>query len=269
MRKVLQEKTLFGMTDKVKEAVAILRQYEPPEGYYLAFSGGKDSLCCYWLCKIAGVKFDAHYSFTTVDPPELVQFVRTFDDVEIHHPGKDKTMWALIVKKGIPPTHFARYCCQELKEQAGKDRIKIIGVRTEESTKRKGRKVVMLNDESSSGRIINIIYYWTELDVWEFIDCNLIDYCSLYDEGFSRLGCVGCPLSGPKNMLRQFERWPAYRRAYVRAFDRMIAERRRKGLPCDERATGEDVMQRWLSKPQKEDRRQLTMFNAEGGEEDE
>lgn len=253
---MLQEYTLFGVEDKVQEAVAILRRYEPPEGYYLAFSGGKDSLCCYWLCKIAGVKFDAHFNFTTVDPPELIRFIRTFDDVEIHHPGVDKTMWALIVKKGFPPTRAIRYCCQELKEGRGKDRIKIFGVREEESAKRKGRQVVMLDDDNPLGQEINIIYHWTESDVWQFIGCNMIDYCSLYDEGFSRLGCVGCPLGTIKKREREFERWPVYKRAYMQCFDRMIAERKRRGKPSQWQS-GEEVMQWWMYGNDKKEENQV------------
>lgn len=72
----LLEETLFGSHDKVAIALQRLRTFEPPEGYYLAFSGGKDSQCVYHLCKEAGVKFDAHYSHTTVDPPEVIYFMR-------------------------------------------------------------------------------------------------------------------------------------------------------------------------------------------------
>ncbi len=39
----LIEKTLFETVDKVDKAVMRLKHFEPPEGYYLAFSGGKDS----------------------------------------------------------------------------------------------------------------------------------------------------------------------------------------------------------------------------------
>lgn len=171
------------------------------------------------------------------------------------------------MKKCMPPTRRVRYCCSELKEQGGKDRIKIFGVRAEESSKRKGREVVML-DGSSLGRCINLIYHWTESEVWEFIGCNMIECCSLYNEGFTRLGCVGCPLGGTQKMLKEFERWPAYRRAYVKAFDRMIAERQRKGMFCQWK-TGEDVMQWWTGSMQKEDEQQLLLFDVlEGGEKD-
>lgn len=50
-----------GVTrDKVQIAIDRLRSFEPEEGYFLAFSGGKDSQCVYHLAKMAGVKFDAH-----------------------------------------------------------------------------------------------------------------------------------------------------------------------------------------------------------------
>ena len=62
--------------DKVEIAIKWLKAFEPQEGYYVAFSGGKDSQCVYHLCKMAGVKFDAHYNVTSVDPPELVRFIK-------------------------------------------------------------------------------------------------------------------------------------------------------------------------------------------------
>ena len=75
---MLIENTLYGEVDKVKVAINRLKLHEPKEGYYLAFSGGKDSCVCYELCKMAGVKFTAHYHVTTVDPPELVYFIREY-----------------------------------------------------------------------------------------------------------------------------------------------------------------------------------------------
>jgi phosphoadenosine phosphosulfate reductase len=82
---------MFGYK-KVQNAIGILKQFEPEDGYYLAFSGGKDSICIYQLAKMAGVKFDSHYNLTTVDPPEVVRFIKTeYPDVEIHRPKE--SMW--------------------------------------------------------------------------------------------------------------------------------------------------------------------------------
>lgn len=97
--------------DKVQTAIDRLRAFEPEDGYYLAFSGGKDSQCIYHLAEMAGVKFDAHYRITSVDPPELVRFIKTqYPDVHMDYPrdkdGKVITMWNLIPRKLTPPnTH--------------------------------------------------------------------------------------------------------------------------------------------------------------------
>ena len=110
----LIEYTLDGTVNKVDVAIKRLRAFEPPEGYYLAFSGGKDSVTVKALMDLAGVKYDAHYSVTSVDPPELVQFIKTMPDVsrDIPHDtdGKPITMWTLIPQHLMPPTRFVRYC---------------------------------------------------------------------------------------------------------------------------------------------------------------
>ena len=127
--------------DKVEAAIARLKAFEPEEGYYVAFSGGKDSQCVYHLCKIGGVKFDAHYNVTSVDPPELIRFIKkNYPDVIWDYPrdkdGKVVTMWNLIPRKQMPPTRLARYCCEHFKESSGKGRITVTGVRWAESFKR-------------------------------------------------------------------------------------------------------------------------------------
>lgn len=126
----------------VQLAIERLKNFEPPEGYFVAFSGGKDSQCIYHLCEMAGVKFDAHYSVTSVDPPELVRFIReNYPSVTMEIPrdknGEPITMWNLIPKKLMPPTRLARYCCSTLKEREGEGRVTVTGVRWAESNNRK------------------------------------------------------------------------------------------------------------------------------------
>ena len=140
---MIHQMNIYGK-DKVEVAIERLRTFEPPEGYYLAFSGGKDSVVVKALADMAGVKYDAHYNVTSVDPPELVQFVKTFPDVsrDIPHDkdGKPVTMWNLIPRKNMPPTRLARYCCAELKESGGAGRLTITGVRWAESANRKNNQ---------------------------------------------------------------------------------------------------------------------------------
>ena len=139
---MLHQIDIYGR-DKVQSAIDTLRFFEPKDGsgYFLAFSGGKDSVCLKALADMAGVKYDAHYHVTSVDPPELVRFIKQFhpDVVFDHNFGKDgkpKTMWNLIPKKKYPPTRIARYCCAELKENGGIGRTTLTGVRWAESANR-------------------------------------------------------------------------------------------------------------------------------------
>lgn len=272
---------LFGVENKIKNAIELLQAFEPPEGYYLAFSGGKDSVVIKALADMAGVKYDAHYNLTTVDPPELVYFIRR------HHPNvivdkPQKTMWQLIIENGVPPTRTMRFCCRELKERGGDGRFCITGVRWAESVMRKNKRAkieinsmtknqVMLNNDNDEARrviencvmkskhIINPIIGWTDDDVWEFIHGHKIPYCKLYDEGFKRLGCIGCPMSGVPGRLHEFKRWPKYYQAYLRAFDRMLQAIRESGKETTWK-TAQDVMDWWIYEPPKEDPNQEKLF---------
>lgn len=265
---MLVENTIFGERDKVKIAIDRLRTFEPPEGYYLAFSGGKDSQCIYHLAKEAGVKFDAHYNLTTVDPPELVYFIReNYPDVIVERPKE--SMWKLIVKNGMPPTRLIRYCCDELKEGGGTGRIVITGVRWEESRRRRRRnwkvynlnaqtknqiKLMADNDEDrkliencvmKSKHVLNPIIDWLESDVWQYLNNRNLPHCKLYDEGFKRIGCIGCPMSNRRE--QDFQRWPKYRANYLRTFARMLKEH-----PKGTWQTPEDVMHWWIYGSDKE-----------------
>ena len=257
---------------KTARAISLFRMFEKtalgyrPEGYYLAFSGGKDSVVIYWLAKMAGVRFTAHYHLTTVDPPEVVRFIRKeYPKVQIEKP--ELTMWELIVKKQIPPLRRVRYCCEALKEHGGEGAFTVTGVRWQESRKRKQRTSLEIltskdriylncdNEESrrqvetcalKGKRVLNPIIDWTEEEVWRFIRTYGLPYCVLYDLGFQRLGCLGCPLASTKNREREFARYPQYARAYIRAFDRMVEARMASGKPRGSWKDGESVFWWWM-----------------------
>ena len=117
-----------------KRAIEVLKAFEPEDGYYLCYSGGKDSDCIRILADLAGVKHEIHHNLTTADAPETVYYVKSQPNVIIHKP--ELSMWRLIEKKMIPPTRLTRYCCAILKEKGGAGRLKITGVRKKESVNR-------------------------------------------------------------------------------------------------------------------------------------
>lgn len=293
------------MTDdlkqKIEASIERLRAFEPEEGYYLAFSGGKDSVVCKALMDMAGVKYDATYRVTSVDPPELVRFIKEVHpdvkrEIPLDKDGKPITMWNLIPRKSYPPTRRARYCCSELKETGGDGRMTVTGVRWAESVNRKinqglvtlhGKSAigdggesehfsrvlrggfVLVNDNEEARRMVeqcykrrktllNPIIDWSDNDVWSFISYNNVKYCGLYDEGWTRLGCIGCPMANKKRREREFLRWPKYKQAYLRAFKKMLEARKehnakntsrpiwkQNGTPVED-ATPVDVFNWWM-----------------------
>jgi phosphoadenosine phosphosulfate reductase len=248
-------------TNKSKEEIAIerLQAFCPPEGYYVAFSGGKDSVVILDLVKRAGVKFDAHYNFTTVDPPELVKFIRTFPEVSIDRPAK--SMFQLIAEKGIFPSRVIRFCCSELKERGGANRFVVVGIRWAESYGRSKRKMVEACFTDSRKYYIRPIIDWSDEDVWNYIKSHKLPYCSLYDEGHKRIGCIMCPMAGTAQMLRDERRWPKIAKAYKNAAIKAVETRKKKGLSCkDDFSTGERLYYWWVHKPPKPDPDQTVMF---------
>ena len=98
--------------------------------------------------------------------------------------------------------------------------------------------------------LINPIIDWTTDEVWEFIKEYDIPYCCLYDEGFTRLGCIGCPMGSVKQRMMEFERYPKYKNLYLIAFQKMIENRggtTSKGTAYYEWQTAEDVMRGYIT----------------------
>jgi phosphoadenosine phosphosulfate reductase len=236
--------TMLFLKDRIDESIEIMRFYEPPDGYFLAFSGGKDSIVLYAMAQLAGVKFDAHYHITTADPPELVKFIRK-EYPSVAMDRSEWTMWTLIRHKGFPPTRIQRYCCTFLKEGGGEGRVVLTGVKKSDSTAR--RKSQVYSCRKNGKVVIQPLLNWCDDEIWDYINANGMKYCELYDQGFARLGCIGCPMAGPKKQAAEFARWPKYRAMYIRAFDKMLVARRERGLENKVIGnTAEEVMAWWL-----------------------
>ena len=205
----------MSLTERVNRAIELLRANEPEEGYWLAFSGGKDSCIDKKLAQMAGVKFDAHYNNTTIDPPELVRFIKKeHPDVIWENPALPMMM-RVAQKPMLAPTRQWRWCCDEYKERGGRGRVKIFGVRKAESSARARRWTEVA--EMRGQVVICPIVHWSDDQVWEFLRHYKVPYCSLYDEGWTRLGCVGCPLAKRENQDREFARWPKYEENWKKA----------------------------------------------------
>ena len=235
---------------KIEHSIELLRKSEkmalrldPENGFYLAFSGGKDSQCLYHVAKLAGVPFKAHMNLTSVDPPEVIRFVKTqYPDVELIKPRM--SIYEMAKKKHILPTKRFRWCCAEYKETSGAGKVTLIGIRKAESARRAKREEIstvikrkitnetfdqwseheeqMVTCVGGKDKIlVSPIIYWTERDVWEFLNSNKIPHCELYDEGYTRIGCICCPMSSYRQKIREVKRWPHVKRNWIKAIQWM------------------------------------------------
>ena len=139
---------------KIDDSYDVLRlAAEMSKEYYkkpliITYSGGKDSDVMLELAIecLEPNEFEVMNSHTTVDAPETVYYIKEkfkkLNEMNIkttiqylrYKDGSFKSMWNLIVKKDMPPTRLARYCCVELKETSTPNRIIATGVRASESS---------------------------------------------------------------------------------------------------------------------------------------
>jgi len=253
---------------KIDIAVKRLQSFEPYEGYWIAFSGGKDSQAIYHLAEMAHVRFDAHYAVTTVDPPPLVQFIHkhypyVIFERHLDPKGNQYSMRSLILKTKTLPDRVKRFCCRYLKESIGDGSITVTGVRWEESANRRkkhgavdihtttkkyldqvndiegatigpGAESIIMNDDNDASRrlveqcyrtrktILNPIVDWTEQDVWDFLNKVVkVPHCELYDRGWTRIGCIGCPMASIEQRERGFREFPTYEKMYKRCIEEL------------------------------------------------
>lgn len=203
-----------------------------------------------------------------------LQGIKCGIDYHKQQDGSRITMWNLIPRKLMPPTRLVRYCCSELKEGGTKKRMVATGVRWAESQSRKSRqpyetvgytkkdavrvsdkKMLLLdNDERrllfercelKAEIIVNPIIDWTDRDIWEFIVQEHLNVNELYQCGYERVGCIGCPMAGKHNREKEFADFPVYKNAYIKAFEQMLEIRTRRGLETRWKSA-EEVFLWWM-----------------------
>lgn len=242
-----------------------------PNGPFLAFSGGKDSLALYHAAKLAGIKFVAEHTLTCIEPREVIYFMRE------HYPDvkqlrKPMTFWQYMLHKKELPSQERRYCCEYFKENQHPHAVTLIGVRAQESAKRASRNETWYNSRNKQrNRVMTMaelyemaqemnfqcirgkdsitispIFHWSVADVWYFIkEVANVPYCSLYDQGYKRVGCIMCPLAGQKDIVKDIKRYPRYFDAFMRTIHRMRLNGYMSYYPD---LTDNDIFRWWLSK---------------------
>lgn len=205
---------------KIDFSIKLLRNIPQDGPLEVSYSGGKDSDVILELAKMAGIPFEAIYKNTTIDPPGTIKHCRD-NGVSIIQPKE--SFFSLIEKKG-PPSRFARFCCEVLKEYKIHDRA-VQGIRREESIKRSQRykepEICRLYPKGEKVRVYLPILDWTLDDVARFIEERRIRLAPAYydNDGVChydrRLGCIGCPLASVSKRREQFKQYPKMLRLWI------------------------------------------------------
>lgn len=221
------------------------------------------------------------------------------DNMKIVYP--EKSMWRLIEEKGVPTRLIRFCCAElKEKGGSGRVKITGVRKAESANRKnnqglvtffdkRKGlvselgaiganfqetaKGGVVLNIDNSEARravesccrthstLINPIIDWTDEDVWEFLHHYGCESNPLYQCGYKRIGCIGCPMKGGKKQKEEFKRYSKYKDAYIRSFDRMLTKRAEKGKRESDISKGwfdgEHVYRWWVG----DDQFQITMFD--------
>jgi phosphoadenosine phosphosulfate reductase len=222
-------------------SIELIQAYEPPEGYYLGFSGGKDSVVIYDLARRSGVKFSAHYSVSPIDPPQIHKFIKEqYPDVIWDKLAKN--FWNVHVLRNGLPLRQQRWCCRLIKESGGNGLTKILGMRKAESFKRS--KYTCFDSKFNN---LKPILNWSDLDVWQYIAERNLNTCSLYKEGFTRIGCVLCPYAGKDETKLQLSKFPKIVNCWKLAADHYVKKRIERGTPL-KFTTGEEYFNWWIKR---------------------
>ena len=240
------------------KALPLALRYDPENGFYVGFSGGKDSQALYHMMQLLKLPMHAYFSPTSIDPPENIRFIKTMYP-EVEFVKITENIFDLFRRMKVLPSMRIRYCCSFYKEKGGEGKVVCTGVRKAESTRRSKRNEIEVSGRKFSGHmdefedwqekrirkkmknlnqdqfsdakqtevrcisgkdkiLLNPIIEWSEEDVWEFLNKVVeVPHCELYDEGYTRIGCIGCPMATTKNQIKQFKRWPHVKERWIRA----------------------------------------------------
>lgn len=256
------------------------------------YSGGKDSDVILQLAKESGVPFRVTHNLTTADPPDNVYYIRRVfarlreEGIDCRINVPKRSLWKIMRETLVIPSRIMRVCCSELKERKMPDAPYIVtGVRWAESAGRRAKSGIAMvhtasahtrggeqaaaaaglltTDDASSRRlfeqcqmrgvrVLNPIIDWSDEDVWSYLASRGIEGNPLYKEGWTRIGCVGCPLAGRRARELAFARYPKLYKAWHDAISYVIERRRQMGNPMflggKEVETVDDVLGAWDGK---------------------
>lgn len=207
--------------DTIKKAYNTYEQYKRKiDVFYVAFSGGKDSVVALDIVQRAL----PHNSFMVLFGDTGMEFTDTYqviDKIEqdcekkgikflrSHSKYSPEYTW----RKFGPPSQTMRWCCSVhkttpqillLREVTGNPHFRgmaFTGIRGDESVSRSEYDDVSLGEKVKGQYSYHPIIEWNSAELFSYIYERELFINETYKKGNSRAGCLVCPLAASKNMF--------------------------------------------------------------------
>jgi 3'-phosphoadenosine 5'-phosphosulfate sulfotransferase (PAPS reductase)/FAD synthetase len=146
------------------------------------------------------------YPVVSKEQSQYIHEVRTTKSAELRHKrlygvpgsafGKISNKWQYLINAPFKVSH---YCCDALKKRPAHlynkafDSKPFIGVKASDSRMREGDYLRHgCNTISKTNPHSRPLAFWTDSDVWGYIQDNDLPVCSVYGKGYRTTGCIFC-----------------------------------------------------------------------------
>lgn len=205
--------------DTIKKVFNIYVSYRKKvDIFYVAFSGGKDSVVALDIVQRAlpHNEFKVVFGNTNMEFPTTTELVQKLsrkcsdEDIEFLEAASNMTSkesWNIFG----PPARKVRWCCTVHKTAPvinmlsdkfanGKLRcVMITGVRGDESVSRSGYDEMSMGKKMAGQYSFHPILEWSSAEIYLYIYSQGLLLNDAYKYGFNRVGCIMCPNSSEKH----------------------------------------------------------------------
>lgn len=252
-----------GMVDKNKGLIEKLTQdtikkvfntyarfKDKVDVFYVAFSGGKDSIVTLDIVQRAL----PHNSFKVLFGDTGMEFPDTYDTVgliekECHHQGiefiraKSDLNPHCTWKQFGSPSKVTRWCCSvhktspqilALRNNLGKidfTGMAFVGVRASESASRSEYDYISLGEKHKGQYSCNPILEWNAAELYLYVYSENLHLNEAYKKGNNRAGCLVCPNVSEKNAYFRRTCYPKEVDEYMN----IIADLYKESIPAEEK----------------------------------
>lgn len=196
--------------------------------FYVAFSGGKDSIVTLDLVQ----RSLPHNAFKVVFGDTGMEFPDTYDTVSvISQQCKDQNIEFITTKSNYnpdytwekfgPPAHTMRWCCSVHKtspqiivlrgilNKPNFTGMAFVGIRASESISRSEYDYVSLGEKHKGQYSCNPILEWNSAELYLYLYWQKLYINKAYIKGNRRAGCLVCPMAAERNEYTASVCYPA------------------------------------------------------------